>query len=354
MKTVLGNVRPHLMVTDPPYGVEYDPAWRADANKWKGSNVKIGGKAMGRVSNDDSADWTEAWALFPGDVAYVWHGGLRSAEQASSLERAKFAIRSQIIWNKGRLVISRGDYHWQHEAVLVRRAQRQDRPLERQPHRVDGLGYPQAASIRDRPQHAEAGRVHEAADREQLLARPGGLRAVQRLRHDHHRGRDHRPVLPRHRADAAVRRCRGRALAGVHRRDCEAGGGRPDVRRGRGRTPRRGDEADMGRRAHKPDPASRRQVEAMAAYGIPEIDIARVVGIDPKTLRKHYRDELDMGETKANAQVAGFLFNSARSGNVTAQIFWLKTRARWRETPVELRHSGSIARRDVSELTDRN
>jgi hypothetical protein len=108
----------------------------------------------------------------------------------------------------------------------------------------------------------------------------------------------------------------------------------------------------MGRRSHKPDPASRRQVEAMAAYGIPEIDIARVVGVDPKTLRKHYRDELDMGETKANAQVAGFLFNAARSGNVTAQIFWLKTRARWRETPLELRHSGSVGRRDLSEITD--
>src|SRR5688572_17315183 len=108
----------------------------------------------------------------------------------------------------------------------------------------------------------------------------------------------------------------------------------------------------MGRRAHKPDPAQRRQVEAMAAYGIPEIDISAVLGVDPKTLRKHYRDELDMGETKANAQVAGFLFNSARSGNVSAQIFWLKTRARWRETPVELKHSGSIGRRDLSELTD--
>ena len=108
----------------------------------------------------------------------------------------------------------------------------------------------------------------------------------------------------------------------------------------------------MGRRAHNPDPTSRRQVEAMAAYGIPEIDIAQVVGVDPKTLRKHYRDELDMGETKANAQVAGFLFNAARSGNVTAQIFWLKTRARWRETPLELRHSGSVGRRELSEITD--
>ena len=90
----------------------------------------------------------------------------------------------------------------------------------------------------------------------------------------------------------------------------------------------------------------------MAAYGIPEIAIAAVLGVDPKTLRKHYRDELDLGETNANAQVAGFLFNSARNGNVTAQIFWLKTRARWRETPLELRHSGLIGRKDMCEYSD--
>ena len=108
----------------------------------------------------------------------------------------------------------------------------------------------------------------------------------------------------------------------------------------------------MGRRAHKPDPLLRRQVEAMAAYGIPEPDIARVVSVDPKTLRKHYREELDLGGTKANAQVAGFLFNSAKNGNVSAQIFWLKTRAKWRETPVELKHSGFIARKELSEYSD--
>ena len=108
----------------------------------------------------------------------------------------------------------------------------------------------------------------------------------------------------------------------------------------------------MGRRSHRPDAAQRRQVEAMAAYGIPADDIARVVGVDPKTLRKHYRDELDLGETKANAQVAGFLFSAAKSGNVTAQIFWLKTRARWHETPRELRHSGIIVRTELSELSD--
>ena len=53
-----------------------------------------------------------------------------------------------------------------------------------------------------------------------------------------------------------------------------------------------------------------------------------------------------------NAQVAGFLFTAAKNGNVSAQIFWLKTRARWREMPVEMRHSGAIATRDLSELTE--
>ena len=93
----------------------------------------------------------------------------------------------------------------------------------------------------------------------------------------------------------------------------------------------------MGRRAHKPDAAYRRQVEAMAAYGVPEVAIARVVGIDAKTLRKHYRDELDTGQVKASARVAESLYRKATSDgpqSVTAAIFWLKARARWRETSV--------------------
>lgn len=108
----------------------------------------------------------------------------------------------------------------------------------------------------------------------------------------------------------------------------------------------------MGRKAHHPEPAQRRQVETMVAYGIPEPDISRVLSIDPKTLRKHYRDELDLGAIKANAQVAGFLFNSARNGNVSAQIFWLKTRARWKETPTEHQHTGALSTLDVRQLSD--
>ena len=105
---LLGSVKPLLMVTDPPYGVQYDPSWRNQAGAAKT-------KRTGKVLNDDRADWREAWSLFPGDVAYIWHGALHAATVADSLIAAGFAIRSQIIWAKDRLVLSRGDYHWQHE-----------------------------------------------------------------------------------------------------------------------------------------------------------------------------------------------------------------------------------------------
>ena len=117
VERVLNGVSPLLMVTDPPYGVEYDPSWRNQAGTAKT-------KRTGKVLNDDRADWREAWALFPGDVAYVWHGALHAATVAESLEVSGFTIRSQIIWAKDRLVLSRGDYHWQHEPAwyAVRKA----------------------------------------------------------------------------------------------------------------------------------------------------------------------------------------------------------------------------------------
>lgn len=105
---LLDGVVPHLMVTDPPYGVRYDPNWRGKAT---------GGKvaATGVVLNDDRADWREAWELFPGAVAYVWHGALHSATVQLSLEAAGFMMRSHLIWAKDRLILSRGHYHWKHE-----------------------------------------------------------------------------------------------------------------------------------------------------------------------------------------------------------------------------------------------
>jgi hypothetical protein len=93
----------------------------------------------------------------------------------------------------------------------------------------------------------------------------------------------------------------------------------------------------MARPAHRPDPVTRRQVEAMAGFGVPEVDIAGVVGIDPKTLRKHYPEELRLGHVKANAKVAENLFRKATGDgreSVIAAIFWMKARAGWKETNV--------------------
>lgn len=105
---LLAGEHPLLMVTDPPYGVNYDPGWR----KRVGINNS---ERMGVVMNDDQADWRAAWRLFPGDVAYVWHGGLHAPLVAESLTAADFVVRAQIIWAKTSLVMGRGSYHWQHE-----------------------------------------------------------------------------------------------------------------------------------------------------------------------------------------------------------------------------------------------
>lgn len=108
VERLLDGARPHLMVTDPPYGVEYDPNWRVE------SGVSSTARP-GKVNNDDRADWREAWSLFPGEVAYVWHSGIHARTVAESLDSCGFLIRAQIVWAKPRLVLSRGDYHWQHE-----------------------------------------------------------------------------------------------------------------------------------------------------------------------------------------------------------------------------------------------
>ena len=101
VKRLFDGTNPFLMVTDPPYGVDYDPEWRAEAgvNKNRGK--------MGEVANDHRADWREAWELFKGPVAYIWHAGRYASTVQASLEAVGFEVRSQIIWAKDRFALSR-------------------------------------------------------------------------------------------------------------------------------------------------------------------------------------------------------------------------------------------------------
>src|SRR5438105_5146611 len=123
------------MVTDPPYGVNYDPAWRNQAGRSINGTTRriaagpvikpIGARAVGKVVNDDRADWREAWALFPGSVAYIWHAGTKAGIVQDSLAACGFETRSQIIWAKNNFAIGRGHYqvvqHKLHEGTRLGR-----------------------------------------------------------------------------------------------------------------------------------------------------------------------------------------------------------------------------------------
>ncbi len=100
--------------------------------------------------------------------------------------------------------------------------------------------------------------------------------------------------------------------------------------------------------AFRPTDEQRRTVRAMAGFGVPHEDIATLLEIDAKTLRKHFRRELDRGSIEATAKVAQTLFAMATSGqNVAAAIFWMKARAGWRE-----KHEIVVSTRPARELSD--
>ena len=93
-----------------------------------------------------------------------------------------------------------------------------------------------------------------------------------------------------------------------------------------------------GRPPHEPTEENRIKVKTLAAVGTRFEDIARKLEISENTLTKYYRKELDEGRIDANSAIAKSLYDQAKSCNTTAQIFWLKTRAGWKETQVNEVH----------------
>jgi hypothetical protein len=100
-----------------------------------------------------------------------------------------------------------------------------------------------------------------------------------------------------------------------------------------------------GRPAHEPTEATRKLCLTLSGYGVPQEEIGRQIGIHQETLRIHYRAELDSGVAQANARVAEGLYKKALSDgpqSASAAMFWLKTRAGWKET-TNLNHTGEVA-----------
>lgn len=228
---VLAGVKPHLMVTDPPYGVEYDANWRNEADRANGK--AYGARAVGKVENDDRSDWREAWALFPGDVAYVWHAGRFAADVQQSLAVCNFEIRSQIIWAKPRFAISRGHYHWQHEPCWYAVRKGGGRTLGRRSLANDTVVNP-AQQVGNRSQYAKADRVYVAPHPQQFEPRTGRLRAFFRQRNNDHRGGEIWARVLCDRTESAIRRHGDTPLAGIHRHSGDAGRRRSHVRGDRG------------------------------------------------------------------------------------------------------------------------
>ena len=120
---LLGDRKPLLMVTDPPYGIQLDSEWRDRAGlNGHGPNEagyrkhRTSGHTETTISGDTRADWSEAFALVPSiQVAYVWHASLFTHEVLDGLLKIGFLYPQQIIWNKGRIVLTRTHYWYQHE-----------------------------------------------------------------------------------------------------------------------------------------------------------------------------------------------------------------------------------------------
>lgn len=111
---LLGAHKPNIMVTDPPYGVNYDANWRNEAAEQ--GLLSYSARRVRQVKNDDRIDWVDAYHLFPGNVLYAWSpGGYQIIITGQSVQNSGFEIRAMIIWTKPHYVISRAHYSYQHE-----------------------------------------------------------------------------------------------------------------------------------------------------------------------------------------------------------------------------------------------
>ena len=226
------------MVTDPPYGIELDSEWRdraglngcgpAEASYMK---HRTEGHTETTISGDTRADWSEAFELVPSlQIAYVWHASKFTREVLDGLLRIGFVHHQQIIWDKGRTVLTRTLYWFQHEPCWFVR--KKNAPW------YGKAGENSTIWASPSPKFIMGGSDEEKYDHptqkpvelmrrpilNHLEARGAGLRAVPRQRHHAgRRGTDGARLL-RHRTGPEVRRCDRPALADAERQEAKLDG----------------------------------------------------------------------------------------------------------------------------------
>jgi DNA modification methylase len=118
VRELLAGAEPTLLATDPPYGVKLDNSWRNAAGINRSRRRRVEHRTT-RLASDTRADWGDAYLHAPAvTAAYVWHASRHACLVQAGLEHAGFEVRQQLIWDKGRFVLSRQNYHWQHEPCL--------------------------------------------------------------------------------------------------------------------------------------------------------------------------------------------------------------------------------------------
>lgn len=164
--SLIDNDNPNLMVTDPPYGVNYDLSWRAEARESEQT------KMIGKVENDHLFDWTDTYSLFKGNVVYIWHAGIYSPDVGQHLRNCGFELINLIIWNKQNFALSRGDYHWKHEPCwyAVRKGEKHAWNGKRDQSTVWDISNHSSKAVIDNPDEAPTG--HGTQKPLECMARP--------------------------------------------------------------------------------------------------------------------------------------------------------------------------------------
>jgi hypothetical protein len=233
---LLGDRQPGLLVTDPPYGIALDSEWRdraglngrgpAEASYMK---HRTEGHTHTSISSDNRADWSEAFALVPGlQVAYVWHASVFTREVLDGLLRIGFLYPQQIIWNKGRAVLTRTHYWYQHEPCWYVR--KKNAPW------FGKAGENSTVWDSASPKFIMGGsgdRVDAAAHPEPHQARQVGVRPVPGIGHNSGGGGSNRAGLLRIGIGPEVCRRGGEPVAGLERGESPSRRRWPDLRRDR-------------------------------------------------------------------------------------------------------------------------